>query len=155
MPRRLGGRGVLGLRERLLSALDFIEAHLKPRPGLPPGKRVWIGEFGYPAIRFSEAQADLRTRWVIRAGLEWGCPFVLYWELYNNEVEPDGTQRGYWMIDHTGRKTAVFETYRCYDREARTFLRRFLAGTGRLPTREEFGEAALGFPSLCAGITGP
>ncbi len=148
-------RSAEAMRERLLPALDFIEAHLRPRPGLPPGKRVWIGEFGYPAIRFSEVQADLRTRWVIRAGLEWGCPFVLYWELYNNEVEPDGTQRGYWMIDHTGRKTAVLETYRCYDREARTFLRRFLAGTGRLPTREEFGEAALGFPSLCAGITGP
>ncbi len=143
------------MRRKLFAALDFIEAHLRPRQGLPPGKRVWIGEFGYPVIKFSETQADLRTRWVIRAGLEWGCPFVLYWELYNNEVAPDGAQRGYWMIDDTGRKTAVFRTYRCYDREARAFLRRFLAETGRLPRGEEFAEAALGFPSLCTGGGGP
>jgi len=139
------------MRESLLPALDFIEAHLRPRSGLPPGKRVWIGEFGYPAIKFSAAQADLRTRWVIRTGLEWGCPFVLYWELYNNEVEPDGTQRGYWMIDDAGRQTPVYQSYRCYYQDLQAFLHRFTIRTGRPPTRNELVTAALGFPSLDPG----
>ncbi len=136
------------MREKLFAALDFIEAHLRPRSGLPAGRRVWIGEFGYPAIKFSEVQADLRCRWVIRAGLEWGCPFVLYWELYNNEVEPDGTQRGYWMIDDTGRQTPVYQTYLDYYRDAGAFLRTFAGRNGRLPTGREFAAAALAFASL-------
>ena len=142
------------LRAGLLEALSFIEAHLRPRSHLPPGRRVWIGEFGFPAIRFSQEEADRRTRWVIRAGLEWGCPFVLYWELYNNEVEPGGRQRGYWVIDDLGRPTLVHETLRTYTAEARSFLRSFVVKEGRLPSNEEFGLAALGFPSLCAGEWG-
>lgn len=148
-------RSAAAMRAKLLAALDFIEAHLRPLAGLPPGKRVWIGEFGYPAIKFSAAEADLRTRWVIRAGLEWGCPFVLYWELYNNEVEPDGTQRGYWMIDAAGRQMPVYRTYRCYYREAGGFLRDFMVRTGRLPTQQELRDAALSFPSLFPGAGGP
>jgi len=31
-------------------------------------------------------EQDNLSRRVMRAGLEWGCPFVLYWEMYNNEV---------------------------------------------------------------------
>jgi len=136
------------MRDRLVPALDFIEAHLRPRPSLPPGKRVWIGELGYPAIKFSEEEADRRTRWVIRTGLEWGCPFVLYWELYNNEVTPEGRQRGYWLIDDTGRKTPLYHTYRRYYLEAHAWLRAFAARHGRLPTRSEFDRAAPGFAAL-------
>ena len=139
------------LRQKLVAGLDFIEGHLRPRPDLPPGKRVWIGEFGYPAISYSEAEADRNTRWVLRTGLEWGCPFVLYWELYNNEVEPGGRQRGYWMIDDHGRKTQVYRTYAAFYREAGAFLRSFVSRNGRIPTRREFAAAALRFPSLRPG----
>ena len=136
------------MREALFAALDFIESHLPPRPGLPPGKRVWIGEYGYPAFRFTEQETDRRSRWVIRAGLEWGCPFVLYWEFYNNEIEPDGSQRGYWMIDDRGNRTAVYETHAAYYREARAFVARFLEAEGRLPSQQELAHAALDFASL-------
>ncbi len=50
---------------------------------------------------------DLLARHVMRAGLKWGCPFVLYWEMYNNEVTPDGRQRGFWLIDDHGIKQPV------------------------------------------------
>ncbi len=141
-------RSLRWMRMWVFASLDFIESHLRPRPGLPPGRRVWIGEFGYPAIRFTQAEADRRTRWVLRAGLEWGCPFVLYWELYNNELTPEGRQRGYWMIDDEGRPTLVLRTYRAYYREARAFASAFFRKHGRLPRRDELARAALSFTSL-------
>lgn len=30
----------------------------------------------------------------MRIGLEWGCPFVLCWQMYNNEIK-NGTEKGY------------------------------------------------------------
>jgi len=99
-------------------------------------------------MSYSGAEAVRNTRWVLRAGLEWGCPFVLYWELYNNEVEADGKQRGYWMIDDEGREIGVYRTYAAFYREAGAFLRSFASRNGRLPTRRELAAAALGFPPL-------
>jgi hypothetical protein len=136
------------MRRSLFTALDFIEGQLRPRPALPAGRRVWIGEFGFPANRFNEEVADRRTRWVVRSGLEWGCPFILYWELYNNEVEPDGRQRGYWMVDDTGARTKVYFTFAEYYRQARELVAAFLSRHGRLPSREEFGRAAAELPAL-------
>jgi len=136
------------MRQSLFSALDFLEGQLRPKAGLPPGRRVWIGEFGYPAIQHTAEDADRRTRWVLRSGLEWGCPFVLYWEFYNNEAEPDGTQRGYWMVDDHGNRAPVYLTYAAYYRQARELVAAHVAEHGRPPTPQEFGRAALELPAL-------
>ena len=88
-------------------ALDYIESKLLPKPAIK-GKRVWIGEYGYPACRYSpQDQAD-RSRRLMKTALQWGCPFVLYWEMYNNEVDEDGKQRGFWLIDDKGVKQPVY-----------------------------------------------
>ena len=105
----------------LKAALGFIEAKLPPKPGIT-GRRVFIGEYGFPAIRHTPAEIDRLSRQVIWAGLEWGCPLVLYWELYNNEVEPDGKQRGFWMIDDQGVKQPIYQTHRCFYEWARRFV---------------------------------
>ena len=45
-------------------------------------RRVWIGEYSYPAGPAgvnSDASQLARTRQTIQAGLEWGTPFVLFW----------------------------------------------------------------------------
>ena len=66
------------------SALDYIESKLTPKPGIT-GKRVFIGEYGYPVGKpkpegeseHTPQEQDELSRVVMRAGLEWGCPFVL------------------------------------------------------------------------------
>ena len=73
----------------------------------------------------------------MRTGLEWGCPFVLYWEMYNNEVR-DGRQRGFWLIDDKGRKQPVYRTLQQYYRNARVWVTDFLRQQQRLPTSMEF-----------------
>jgi hypothetical protein len=134
--------------EALGSALDFIESQLQPKQGLPEGRRVWVGEFGFPAMSFSEEETDLRTKWVVKACLQIGSPFALYWEFYNNEKNPDGSQRGYWMIDDSGEPMAVHRTYVAYYQEARKFVGMFIDQNGRAPTTTEFSEAAVAFSSL-------
>jgi hypothetical protein len=123
-------------------ALDYLATQLPAKSSIP-GKRVFIGEYGMPLMGNSaQAQADL-ARHVMRGGLRWGCPFVLYWEMYNNEVTPDGRQRGFWLIDDHGVKQPVYYLHQRFYEQARAYVAQFSARNGRVPSREEFGEAAL------------
>ncbi len=125
-------------------ALDYIESKLPPKPGLP-GKRVWVGEYGFPAVNHSPDEQDRLSRQVMRAGLRWGCPFVLYWGMYNNEVDKDGKQRGFWLIDNLGVKQPVYLTHQRYYQWARQYLAERKQRDGRLPTDQEFRTAAVAF----------
>jgi hypothetical protein len=77
----------------------------------------------------------------MRTGLAWGCPFVLYWEMYNNEVK-DGRQRGFWLIDDQGDKQPVYFTLQQYYSNARGWVTEFLRQQHRLPNPVEFDDAA-------------
>jgi hypothetical protein len=46
-------------------------------------RRVFIGEFSPVNTRDPDLFAP-STAQVVRAALEWGCPFVLHWEVYDN-----------------------------------------------------------------------
>jgi hypothetical protein len=132
------------IEKNFAEALDHLQAQLAPKPGIS-GKRIFIGEYGMPLLGNSaQAQASLACH-VMRAGLRWGCPFVLYWEMYNNEVTPDGRQRGFWLIDDHGVKQPVYFTHQKFYEQARAYVADFTARKGRVPSREEFGLAALGW----------
>ena len=124
----------------LREALDYIASQLPPKPGIA-GRRVFIGEYGFPRDRYTPAEQDRLSRQVMRVGLAWGCPFVLYWELYNNELDRAGRQRGFWMIDDQRVKQPVYETHRRYYEWAR---RRAAASGGTAPD-DEFRRAASAF----------
>jgi hypothetical protein len=123
-------------------ALDYLQSQLRPKPGIP-GKRVFIGEYGLPAADFGAQAQDSMARHVMRAGLRWGCPFVLYWEMYNNEVTADGRQRGFWLIDDKGIKQPAYFTHQQFYAKARAYVAGYYARHKRVPTREEFGRAAI------------
>lgn len=127
----------------LPQVLDFIESKL-PRKETIPGKRVWIGEYGFPAEHHSPEQQDARSREVVLAGLRWGCPFVLYWEFYNNEVV-EGRQRGFWMVDDQGRKQPVYHTHRQFCAWAREFVSTAVARDRKAPGFDEYQKAAVAF----------
>lgn len=128
--------------EELKSALSFIESKLPPKSGIN-GKRVFIGEYGFPAIRYAPAEQDRLSRQVMRAGIEWGCPFILYWEMYNNEVDENGKQRGFWLIDDQGIKQPLWQTHARFYREVRRFVADVTQRAGHAPTAAEFQEFAL------------
>ena len=128
----------------LKRALDYIESKLTPKPVIS-GRRVFIGEYGFPAIRHSPAEQERLSRRVMLAGLEWGCPLILYWEFYNNEVERDGSQSGFWMIDDKGVKQPIYETHRRYFGQVQQFVGAEISRSGRAPSDAEIRRAAILF----------
>jgi hypothetical protein len=127
---------------KIPKALDYIEAKLPPKAGIE-GKRVFIGEYGFAAHTYPEPERDRRSRQVMRVGLEWGCPFVLCWQMYNNEFK-DGIENGYWLIDDHGVKQPLWHTLADFYKEARRNVAECKRQTGRLPADAEFRRFALG-----------
>ena len=129
-------------RERVLQALDYIESNL-PESDVP-GKRVFIGEYGFELASFKDPELQRKyTASIMKWCLEWGCPFVLYWELYCNEVEPaTGEHRGYWLIDDTGVKQPVWFLHKEFLNRGRAFVDGYQKEHGKLPSQESFNKQA-------------
>lgn len=137
------------LRLNLKLALDYIESQLSPKKGLPQGKRVWIGEYGSPSIHHNDEIQNLRSIWTIKSALDWGTPFILYWEMYNNEIKPDtGEHVGYWLINDKGKKQPIWYTHNSFYNESKEFLNNYLKTNNELPSFDVFRKNAVNFKSL-------
>lgn len=130
-------------RARVFAALDYIEAHL-PESDVP-GKRVFLGEYGFELSGFGtpELQRDY-TASIMKWSIEWGCPFVLYWELYCNEIDSKtGEHRGYWLIDDKGVKQPVWHLHKDFLDRGNAFVDAYKAEHGKLPAQEHFNRKAV------------
>jgi len=80
---------------------------------------------------------------VIDWGLDWGCPFILYWQLYCNEVDDrTGRHRGFWLIDDQGDKQPTWHLHRDFLRQANAWVDDYRSRHGRLPRQAEYNAAA-------------
>ncbi|HVT38575.1 MAG TPA: hypothetical protein VHE78_06015 [Gemmatimonadaceae bacterium] len=129
------------IESNITKSLDYIESQLPAKPNVN-GKRVFIGEYGFTTDRNSPEEQDAKSRSVMRAALRWGCPHVLYWEFYNNEVR-DGKQRGFWMVDDHNVKQPIFSTHERFYRLARQWVGEFEKRYDRLPLQAEFNRQAV------------
>lgn len=120
------------------NVMNYIEANLPPRPMIK-GKRVFVGEMGRASydLNSSKTQHEAVNRENMRKGIYWGAPFVLYWEMFNNEV-PNGVQRGFWLIDDKNEKWPLYITYQNYYTKAKIWVAGQKKLLNRLPTREEY-----------------
>ena len=107
------------IANKLPPALDYLASRLRPKPSIK-GPRVFVGEYGFPARTYSEAERDRRSRQVMRIGLERACPFILCWQMYNNEYS-EGAENGYWLIDDKGSKTPLWQTHHDFYAAARQY----------------------------------
>lgn len=137
------------VRKNLQKSLSYIESHLKPKKGLPAGKRVWIGEYGSPSSNYDDHMQNLRSIWTIKAALEWGTPYILYWEMYNNEINSNtGEQVGYWLINDRGTKQPVWYTHNDFYKESKEYVANYFKKNKKVPSFDEFRMSALNFNSL-------
>ena len=143
------GRSMEQMKTDLIKGLDFIEGHLQPKPEIK-GKRVFIGEYGYPygpGFRSNQVtspeEQDAWSRMVLKAGLEWGTPFILQWAFYNNEIDHKGEQIGFWMINDKNQKQPVYFTYQNFYKAAKKWVTNFYVENNRLPGREEYDSFAV------------
>jgi hypothetical protein len=97
----------------LREALDFIAANT-PDSSDFGDRNVYIGEFGMPESGYSLDQIRTAIPNAVRTGLDWGCPYVVYWQLYCNElkdpnakppVKSNDAVRGFWLIRPDGTKS--------------------------------------------------
>ncbi len=127
----------------VIDALNYIEKHL-PESDIP-GKRVFVGEYGFhlQQVKNSNMQSNCSAS-IMEWALEWGCPFVLYWELYCNEVDSaTGRHRGYWLIDDKGTKQPAWHLHRDFLSKANSFVKDHEKTTGRLPSQPEYNREAV------------
>jgi hypothetical protein len=57
-------------------------------------------------------------------------------------IDPQGRQRGFWMIDDHGVKQPIYEMHRRYYEKARAFVAGEIRRTGRPPDEEQFRRKA-------------
>ena len=94
--------------ELFTRALDYIARHARDRA--PFGDRnVYVGEFGQPENERTEPEARRVARDVVHTAVEWGCPYVVYWQVYCNEprrrpVLENDDLRGFWLVRPDGSK---------------------------------------------------
>jgi len=124
------------IRDDLFATLNHIESKLRPKPGIT-GKRVFIGEYGFPAGRYNPGEQNRKSIETMIAGIEWGCPFILYWELYDNEGTPE-KPGGFWLINEKNEKQPVWHTHRRFFEWARTHVAEITAKTGTPPSSDAF-----------------
>ncbi len=90
-------------------ALDFIAANT-PDSAAFGAKNLYIGEYGLPENDYKQEVLELTVKNVVETCLQWGCPYIVYWELYCNEprhepVIKNEDARGFWLIRPDGSKS--------------------------------------------------
>jgi len=137
------------MQSTLTKALNHIESKLQKKAGLPDGKRVFIGEFGWPEIKTTQTLQVTKTKWVARTAMVYGCPFVLWWEMYNNEIDAKTNQQiGYWLITDKNEKTQLYFVLQAFYKESREYLKQFKNKNKKLPSQQQYHKDALEFESL-------
>jgi hypothetical protein len=132
----------------LMRTLDYIESKLPTnKVATIAGKRVFVGEYGWGGSK-TPAQQEPLTRTYMRNLVQWGCPFVLFWEMYNNE-----TDRSYYLIDPAGQPAPCYDLHQRFFNQARLQIARFLEANQRLPTPTEFESIA--YTLLARPFTAP
>lgn len=142
----------------LYATLRYIETHTPPllpaKAGTLPHARLWIGEYGWGGTQ-TPAQQEPSTRLYIQSLLNYrnALPFILFWEIYNNETNPDGSLKNYCLIDAANHPTPCFDLHQRFINHARLAAARFKELNGRLPTDGEF--ASLVSPILNQPLPAP
>lgn len=130
--------GQMKSREQFHAILDFIENHLPDKENIE-GKRVFIGEYARPArsVSFSKFEHESVNRDIMVNAISWGTPFVLYWEMYNNEIEHD-EHTGFWLIDDTGIKWPFYYTHSQALLAGQNWVKKFKDDFQRKPSPDEY-----------------
>ncbi len=131
---------VMDLAPSEISAMiDYIYDRLPAKDGIP-GARVFIGEMGQPAANCDrDGECHARVN-LTNIGKFLACrvKFVLYWQMYSNETLPDGSDRGFWLIDDKNEKQPLYHAFKEELEKAKIWVRQYQEIHGVLPSEEEY-----------------
>lgn len=107
---------IVGYHDKLevfRKALDYIAENMPDSPHFG-NKNVYLGEYGLPENSFTADQVEKVISHSTQTAIDWGCPYVVYWQLYCNEPSKAAVQkeklpyknnkdyRGFWLIRANG-----------------------------------------------------
>jgi hypothetical protein len=125
----------------LYATLDYIEAHIPTnKAAVIPGERLWIGEYGWGKSQTSDQQ-EPTTRAYIQRLLNYpnhALPFILFWEMYDNELLSDGSDAFFCLIDTNNVKVPCWYLHNRFINQTRLLTAQFQETNGRLPTDSEW-----------------
>lgn len=122
----------------IIATLNYAESQIPTNKASHiSGRRLFIGEYGWgtepPDIQES------RSRHYAQTLLGWGSPFVLWWEMFNNEPN-----RSFHLIDPKGEKTANYFFHQRFLNAAKLWVAEFKQFHGRIPAPQEYQKWAVG-----------
>ena len=146
-----GNTDYASLKAEFTAALDYIEAQLPEKEVPAFDKRVFIGEYGYASYWWTWDWGEERhklqnklAKMVMKVTLEWGAPFILYWQIYDNEYDSSvDAFKGFWMINDKNEKLPIYHSYQNFYAEAKSWVGTFTQENGRSPTGAEYRESAI------------
>lgn len=127
-------------QSRYNSILNYIQANLPPKAGIS-GKRVFVGEVGNSLEKsgWDIYKHESDNRKFLRTALAWGSPFVLYWEMYNNEFDiANNRHRGFWLINDKNEKQPLYFTFQYFYKAAKEYVANYKMLNNRLPDSMEY-----------------
>ncbi len=121
------------------NTINYIYENLPEKEGVD-GPRVFIGEVGTPAANVGfDPEAHKETNLEnLKKYLHNDVKFILYWQMYCNEVLEDGTIRGFWLINDKNEKQPLYYSFEKILADAKVYVADFLRENRRVPTNEEY-----------------
>jgi hypothetical protein len=104
----------------LRKALEFI-AKNAPDSEAFGDKNVYIGEFGWAENIFGAENMTMVLSQAVNTGLAFGCPYIVYWQLYCNEpanlnatfpAKNNKDVKGFWLIRPDGSKSPAWDYFK-------------------------------------------
>lgn len=133
-------------KEQLIQVFDYLEKQLKPKPGLPFSRRVYIGEYGYHANKTNPESFKKHyeeTKEIMKISLELDLPFALHWQMYNNEYEPNGESKQMSLINEEGQKIPLYHLHQKFYTEMNSYLNSYKAKHKQFPSSQDFRKKAI------------
>lgn len=131
--------------DRIAEALDYIEQQARFTSYFDDHyeKKVFVGEYDayedYHVNGYADPHRQVdNTLRVIRVALEWGVPFVLFWEYYNNESERLIHGGGFWLIDDHNRRQPVWYLHRELLADVERWQQTSLRESGHYPVNADW-----------------
>lgn len=99
---------------------EMLKASLTYLDEMTPGTgNVYVGEYGVPENVFGSAEHLDRVMSYTDAAVEWGALYVVYWQIYCNELAGapvalplNSDMRGFWLIRPDGTRSPAWDYLR-------------------------------------------
>ena len=107
------GPALTGNPEQLRMAVQYIKQHM-PDSAAFGDNNVYLGEYGIPENNYTPEQIETVMTNTVTTGLVEKCPYIIYWQLYDNEIintnaalpiTSNDDVRGFWLVKPDGTKS--------------------------------------------------